>query len=306
MRRLPPLNALRCFEAAARLGSFNAAAGELCVTPSAISHQIKTLEAFLGSALFRREKRRTLLTGAGRKYLSSITHALDEIDTATRRLISSPNSSAVNISVVPGFLTRWLVPRLRDFQEHYPDVELRLSASTASVDFQRSDIDMAIYFGRGEWEGVEIHYLRSVSLRPVCSPHLLRGPHPLRSPADLQHHTLLHVANRAREWDQVLEMEGLSSAIARKSLTLSSTALALSAAIEGAGVALSDRRMIERELEYGQLVIPFDIRFETKNAFYLVYQQGRPLTYGMQCFSDWLRDEIGQPENTSETQEPGP
>jgi len=271
----------------------------LFVTPSAISHQIKSLEEFLGLTLFRREKRRTPLTTAGERYLRSIEHALDEIDIATRRLMASPNTSAVNISVIPGFLTRWLVPRIRDFQEQYPDVELRLSASTGLTDFAHSDTDMAIYFGRGEWEDVELHYLRGVSLRPVCSPRLTEGSRPLKSPKDLQHHTLLHVLGREKEWDQVLQLEGLSSTIGKKNLTFSSTSLALSAAIEGAGVALADRGLIERELEYGQLVIPFDIKFETKNAFYLVYQSGRQLTHGMKAFHDWLLEEIEKSHKTS-------
>lgn len=189
------------------------------------------------------------------------------------------------------------MPRIREFQEQYPDVELRLSASTGLSDFTHSDTDMAIYFGRGEWEDVEIHYLRGVSLRPVCSPRLLEGDKPLKSPKDLQYHTLLHVSDRQKEWDQALQLEGLTSAIGKKSITFSSTSLALSAAIEGAGVALSDRGLIERELEYGQLIIPFDIKFETKNAFYLVYQSGRPLTYAMQAFYDWLMEEIGKKQS---------
>jgi LysR family glycine cleavage system transcriptional activator len=299
MRRLPPLNALRSFEAAARLGSFNKAADELFVTPSAVSHQIKSLEEFLGISLFRREKRRSLLTAAGEKYLSAVEHALDEIDIATRRLIASPNTSAVNISVAPAFLTRWLVPRIRDFQQVYPDVELRLSASNGPVDFFHSDTDMAIYFGYGEWDEVESHFLRGVTLMPVCSPKLLEGGKPLNTPQDLRHHTLLHVSSRPEEWQQILKKAGLPRSGANRGVTFSSTSLAMSAAMEGAGIALADIGLVEREVEYGQLIIPFEFQFKTRKAFYLVFQEGRQLTYGMQAFKEWIFDQMDSTDTCS-------
>jgi LysR family glycine cleavage system transcriptional activator len=260
------------------------------VTPSAVSHQIKILEEFLGVPLFRRERRRVMLTMGGEKYLSAVEHALDEIDIATRRLVASPNASSVNLSVVPGFLTRWLVPRIRDFQERYPDVELRLSASTSMVDFQHSDIDMAIYFGRDEWDDVQSYFLHSVTLVPVCSPKLPEGSNPLSGPQDLRRHTLLRVSSRQDEWKMILDKAGISRSAMHKSMTFSSTGLALSAAIEGAGVALTDGILVDRELEYGQLIIPFELRLKTQNAFYLTHQRGRQLTYGMRCFLEWIMD----------------
>ena len=293
IRRLPPLNALRGFEAAARLGSFNRAAEELFVTPSAISHQVKSLEEYLGVPLFRRDRRRIVLTASGEKYLGAVEHALDEIDTATRRLVASPNASAVNISVAPGFLTRWLVPRISDFQERCPDVELRLSASMGTVDFLRSDTDMAIYFGTGSWSGVDAHFLKGVTLVPVCSPRLLEGVRPLCNPEALRHHTLLRVSSRPDEWKQILDKAGIDRSSMNKVMTFSSTSLALGAAIEGAGVALTESSLVERELDYGQLVVPFDLALETRNGFYLVYQKGRQLNYGMRSFSDWLFEQIG-------------
>lgn len=299
-RRLPPLNALRSFECAARHGSFNKAAEELFVTPSAVSHQIKTLEDFLGKPLFHREKRKVLLTASGKKYLSSIEHALDEIDIATRRLLASSNVGTVNISVAPAFLTRWLVPKMRDFQGLYPDVELRLSASMGPIDFRHSDTDMGIYFGKGDWDDVESHFLQGVTLVAVCSPKLFEGNKPLRTPDDLQHHTLIDVSSRQDEWDQFLDHAGISRSAARKRMGISSTALAMGAAMEGLGVALADVRLVEREVQYGQLVIPFDIQMDTHKAFYLVYQQNRPLTYGMQAFKDWVCSEIEKERQPSE------
>jgi len=253
-----------------------------------VSHQIKTLEEFLGLKLFRREKRKALLTVAGEKYLSSISHALDEIDSATRRLIAAPNNSAVNLAVAPAFLTRWLVPRLREFQQQHPDVELRLSASMGRTDFQHSDTDMAIYLGFGEWPDAEHHPLIQTRIVPVCSPKLLEGPLPLQTPDDLRHHTLLHVASRADEWPHLLENIGMDDAGFMKSMSLSSTSLALNAAMEGIGIALSDISLIERELQLKQLVVPFDIHLNTRKAFYLVYPEHRPLSYSMEVFRDWI------------------
>lgn len=266
-----------------------------------MSHQIKTLEAFLGLKLFRREKRKAMLTSAGEKYLSAISHALDEIDSATRRLMAAPNISAVNLAVAPAFLTRWLVPRLREFQQQHPDVELRLSASMGRTDFQHSDTDMAIYLGFGEWPDAEHHTLLQTRIVPVCSPKLLDGPLPLNVPEDLRHHTLLHVASRSDEWPHLLENQGLDKADFMKSMSFSSTSLALNAAMEGVGIALSDLSLIERELQLKQLVAPFDISLNTRKAFYLVYPENRPLTYSMEMFRNWI---LAQAAGSAESPEP--
>ena len=285
------MNSLRSFESAARNLSFNDAAEELYVTPSAISHQIKLLEEFLGLKLFRREKRRVVLTAAGERYLPSVQLALDEIESATRRLMTSPNLSAVNISVAPAFLTRWLVPRITRFQEQYPDVELRFSATTGFVDFEHSDTDMAVYYGEGDWRGVDIHFLRHLVSTPVCSPKLAEG---IREPEDLLQRTLIHVSGRRQEWQQILQQLGVRATASTRTMSFSSTALAVSAAIEGIGVALADRALVQRELDAGQLVVPFDITLDKPRAFYLVYQEKRQLTYGMKAFREWILQEMQQ------------
>ncbi|MET3999155.1 LysR family glycine cleavage system transcriptional activator [Marinobacterium sp. MBR-109] len=261
------------------------------MTPSAISHQIKLLEEFLGLKLFRREKRKVSLTAAGERYLPSVQLALDEIESATRRLMTSPNLSAVNISVAPAFLTRWLVPRITRFQEQYPDVELRFSSTTGFIDFEHSDTDMAVYYGEGNWRGVDIHFLRYLVSTPVCSPKLAEG---LNSPEDLLKRTLIHVSGRRQEWQQILQQLGVRANTSTRTMSFSSTALAVSAAIEGIGVSLADRALVQRELEAGQLVVPFDITLDKPRAFYLVYQEKRQLTYGMQAFRDWILQEMQQ------------
>lgn len=286
------MNALRSFEAAARHGSFNQAADELFVTPSAISHQVKSLEKFLDLNLFQRSKRRVELTAAGEKYLPAIQHALDEIDSATRRLVANPNAGTVTLSVSPAFLTRWLMPRLTHFQERYPDVELRLSASMSEVDFSQSDIDMAVRFGRGDWTGGESQFLLGMSVVPVCSPRLLGGKHPLKTPDDLRYQTLIHVSTRMDEWRAWLRAVRIEEAGFGKDLRFSSTSLATGAAVEGLGIALADRHLVAKELRSGQLVVPFDIALDTQSAFYLVWPKNRPMSYSKKAFHEWILEEV--------------
>ncbi|RVU31373.1 transcriptional regulator GcvA [Neptunomonas marina] len=292
MRRLPPLKAIRMFEAAARHQSFAAAADELHVTASAVSHQVKALETYLGIALFRRNKRQVELTPVGEQYLIPIKHALNEIEVATQRLVTTSDPALVTISVAPNFLTRWLMPRMNRFQEQYPDIELQISASTGLIDFSTSNTDMAIYFGHGDWPDIDIHFLRDVLLVPVCSPDLLTGRKPLATPDDLRQHTLISVSKRLHEWPEWLQLAGVDSAGLGRGLQLSSSQLATAAAQEGLGVALADSTLTSREIEEGKLVVPFDIQMDTNKSFYLVYQKGRSLTAGMKAFKDWVMEEM--------------
>lgn len=292
MRRLPPLNALRMFEASARKSSFAAAAEELSVTASAVSHQIKTLEEYLGVALFSRSKRKVELTPSGEQYLMSVKHALDEIEMATHRLATNQETNVVQISVAPNFLTRWLMPRMSRFRELYPDVELQINASMGLLDFNRSSTDMAVYYGNGEWDDIEVHFLQKVMLVPVCSPKLLNGKFPLEVPEDLRHHTLIYVSKRKWEWENWLQLAGAEFITPRDTLQLSSGQLATAAAQENLGVALADPTLTSREISSGDLVVPFNIPLDTHRAFYLVYQKHRPLTSGMKAFKEWLMSEM--------------
>ena len=179
------------------------------------------------------------------------------------------------------------MPRLADFQKQYPDVELRLSTLSGLIDFEHSDTDMAIYFGDGRWKGVEALFMRNSAIKPVCSPLLLEEGK-LTKLEDLKNHTLIHVSSRTQEWHQLLRQEGISWSRDQKSLTFSNTSLALNAAMEGLGVALSDSQLIEREVQYGQLVQPFDMVLQSARNFYLVYSNKRQPTFGMESFRDWL------------------
>ncbi len=286
------MNSLKVFEAAARNESFVAAAEELFITASAVSHQMKGLEQYLGLALFRRNKRKVELTPAGSQYLQSIRQALDEIEAATYRITSNPERDAVTISVAPNFLIRWLMPRMNRFQEQFPDVELQISASTGLIDFNKQNTDMAVYFGHGDWHDIEVHFLRNVLLVPVCSPNLLVGPKALQTPEDLRKNTLIHVSKRLYEWPEWLQLAGVEYKGFSRGLQLSSGQLATGAAQEGLGVALADSTLTSREIEQGRLAMPFDIMLDTHKSFYLVYQKNRPLSYGMQVFKDWMIEEM--------------
>lgn len=288
---------MRVFESAARNESFAAAAEELFITASAVSHQVKALETYLGLELFTRRRRKVELTPVGRNYLASVKQALNEMEVATQHIVSNPEKDIVTISTAPNFLVRWLMPRLRDFQKKYPDVELQLSASTDTIDFNKANIDMAIYFGHGDWHDIEVYFLNKVFLVPVCSPDYLEQGIPLTEPADLKKHTLIHVTKRLYEWPEWLELAKLKNKGFNKGFQLSSSQLATVAARESLGVALADHTLTAREISQGKLIKPFDLLLDTHRAFFLVHHKGRPLTYGMRAFRDWLIEAI-QPKTS--------
>src|SRR3954464_8947543 len=183
-RQLPPLNALRAFEAAARSESFTRAAEELCVTQGAVSHQVKALEATLGVKLFNRERQRLVITEAGREYLAVIRDALDRIAVGTERLIQRQNSGILTISTSPDFAAKWLVYRLGRFSEIHPQIDLRVSATMHHVDFAREEVDIAVRHGDGNWPGLHVTRLCPEQLFAVCSPKLLTGRHRMSRPSD--------------------------------------------------------------------------------------------------------------------------
>ncbi len=263
-----------------------------------MSHQIKTLEQHLGLALFNRKKRKVYLTATGEKYFTSVKHALNELEVATQRIVENQETDIVTISVAPNFLVRWLMPRMKHFHQRYPDVELQISTSTGLIDFDRTNTDMAIYFGHGDWHDIEVHFLEHVHLVPVCSPKLIDSEHPLNDPEDLRRHTLIHVSKRLHEWPEWLKLAGVKSRGLGRGLRLSNSQLATAAAAEGLGVALGDSTLSSQEIEQGKLVMPFDIQLDTHKSFYLVYKKDRPLTQGMQAFKDWLFEEM-QEKNAS-------
>src|SRR6476469_7187320 len=208
LRRLPPLNALKAFEAAARHESFTRAAEELCVTQGAVSHQVKALEAELGIKLFNRERQRLIITEAGRDYLAVLRDAFDRIAVGTERLVQRQTSGVLTVSTSPDFAAKWLVNRLGRFAEAHPDVDLRVSATMHHVDFAREEVDLAVRHGDGNWPGLDTTRLSSEQLFPVCSPKLLTGRRALAKPADILKYPLIHMDSRA-DWTKWLQAAGV-------------------------------------------------------------------------------------------------
>ena len=292
MRRLPPLKAVRTFEAAARHLSFTRAADELHVTQAAVSHQIKALEEWLGVTLFRRQTRGVLLTDAGRAYLPALTDALDAIDRATRDLLRRDQAGILTISSLGSFAAKWLVPRLGRFADRHPDISVRIAAEDTLVDFTQSEVDLAIRYSRGTWRGLHHEKFLTEEFFVVCAPKLLDGPHPLNSPADLAHHTLLHDQMR-EDWQMWLDHAGVTVGPGR-SLGFSHSNMVLDAAIDGLGVALGRSIMVADDLAAGRLVKPFALSLKAEFAYHLVCPPdhvGRPK---VKAFRDWIFDEVAR------------
>jgi LysR family glycine cleavage system transcriptional activator len=295
MRRLPPLNALRFFEAAARHSSFLHAAKELHVTASAISHQIRTLEEFVGTPLFRRDGRQVLLTREGEIYLQAVREGLALLAAATDRLVAPRSSGILTLSVAPAFATPWLVPRLAAFQLKHPDIEVRLISSLDLVDFSKSDVDAAIRYGTGRWPGLQTHRLFSDDLVPVASPSFRKDPARLQTPTDLREVTLLHVLSRLGQWRMWFSAAGVNDVDAERGPKFHTTPLALDAAISGQGVAIADRGLIGEHLRAGRLITLVDLPLPSERAYYFVYPEKRANDSIVLAFRRWLLDEINRP-----------
>ncbi len=252
-RRLPPLRALQAFEAVARLGSVTAAAQELRITPSAVSHRLRRLEEALGVRLFHRSSRRIALTDAGRDYLESVASAFDRIERSSDRLASGGASDLLTIHCPPSFAPAWLLPRLPDFMAHHPEIDLRIHASPQPVDFFRSDADVEIRYGNADWIGLVVVPLLEDRVAPLCAP-ALRARLPERpQPADLARLPLLHSERALLTWEDWLATHRLP-AMARGGLRFDRGYLVVQAAAMGLGVALESTVFAAEALAAGRLV----------------------------------------------------
>ncbi len=301
-RRLPSLNALRAFEAAARHLSFKRAAEELHVTPAAISHQIKALEEELGQPLFRRLNRLLLLTDAGQLLLPGASEGFDRLAEAVCRLGQTRTLSTLVVSVAPSFASKWLVPRLERFAAAHPEIDVRVSASITPVDLHRDPVDIAIRFGFGRYPGLEVTKLFDEAVAPLCAPHLISGDPPLRRLEDLRHHTLLHddsaefhgVGTRP-DWRMWLKAAGVDGVDTTRGPHFSFADHAIQAAIEGAGVALSQTALAQGDLEAGHLVMPFALSLPIDPAYYILTTEGLLRRRPVGAFRDWVLAEVGRP-----------
>jgi LysR family glycine cleavage system transcriptional activator len=288
--RLPSLNGLRAFEAAARHLSFTLAANELNVTQTAISHQIRRLEEELGIRLFVRQNRALTLTLEARDYLPGVRAAFNDLRLATDRLLRKDSDHVLTISTLASLAAKWLLPRLSSFQEAHPGIDVRITTSTALVDFKSGDVDAAIRYGRGHWPGVRADWLTADELFPVCSPALLQGSKPLKCPEDLAHHTLLHSSGGYDDdWRLWLTAAGLPTDISRPpGLTFDLILMTVQAAIDGFGVAMGRTSYVEADIAKGRLVVPFKIALPADAGFYLVSPATRTDPPKLAAFRQWL------------------
>lgn len=295
-RRLPSLNALKAFEAAARHGSFTRAAQELCVTQGAVSQQVKGLEAQIGLRLFNRERQGLVITEAGRLYLAVVRDAFDRLRLGTERLLERGNGSTLTVTTSPNFAAKWLVHRLGRFAAAHPDIDLRISASLQHVDFAREDFDLAIRHGDGEWPGLHVTRLCTEELFPVCSPQLLRGRAALRRPHDIVRHTVLHT-NDATEWGAWLERAGVDARTVGAGIVFNQASMAIDAAVDGHGIALARTALASWDLRAGRLVRPFTLTLAVPYAFWIVCPLGTSELPKIAAFRAWA---LGEAANDRE------
>lgn len=299
MRKLPPLNALKAFEAAARHLSFTRAADELFVTQAAVSHQVKGLEEFLGVKLFIRRNRSLLLTPEGQTYFLELKEIFDHLVQATDRLKSASERGSLTISLPPSFAILWFVPRLSRFREAYPEIDVRIRAVDEVDGSLTDDVDVAIYYGAGKWPGLKAYKLHNEYLLPVCSPLLLNGTKPLREPKDLLNHTLLHDETR-NAWKDWFKLVGIDKNKGDNGPVFSHSNLALKAAVHGQGIALANNVLVKPEIDAGHLIQLFPEALPREKSFYLVCRDSQSEIGKIATFRNWLLKVVEEEEDAYE------
>ena len=296
-RRLPPLNALRAFEASARHLSFEKAGDEIAVTSSAVGQQVKALEAWLGRALFLRlPARGVTLTPLGQRYAAAVTEILNRLDEATAQALRPENSRVITVSAMPSLASNWLIPRLGAFREREPEIDVRVSVSMKLTDFDHEDVDIAIRFGRGHYPGLRTELLMEEHFFAVCSTSLLNNPErPLRQPDDLRHHTLIHETVEGVPdyitWERWLAAVGVTGVDIARGPRFTHTYLCLQAAAAGQGVALATSALIGDHLSAGRLVRPFPHQVRGAYQYYIVCPEDSADRPAIAAFRAWLLDE---------------
>ena len=294
--RLPPLNSLRAFEAAARLGGFAVAAEELNVTPAAISHQVKALEADLQIQLFRRLPRGLELTNAGQELLPEISRGLAHFARATANVSGEELAGRLTINVVPSFATLWLMPRLGSFLQAFPDIRVRILASLIAPDLNLGDVDIRITYSKGHYPGLKTDLLMADTIFPVCAPTLLNQK-PLRRFQDIRHHTLLHDIDIGEDeptmtWARWLRDAGLTQELPESGVEFSDSILLTEAAVRGQGVALGRMSLVHDHLETGRLVRPLKVSRPSDYAYYIVTTEASAKRARVRVFTEWLKGQV--------------
>jgi LysR family glycine cleavage system transcriptional activator len=291
-RRLPPLNALRAFEAAARHLNFSRAADELSVTPGAVSQQIQNLEDYVGAALFKRTPKGLLLTDAAQTALPALREAFDRLAEASSLLTAAVDGRRLTLTAPPSFAAKWLVPRLKRFEEAYPQIDVWLSADMDIVDFAAGEIDLAIRYGAGRYPGLEITRLLNESVAPVASPALIAAS-PLNSPADLAAHTLLHDGSpdadeSCPDWSMWLAARGVRGVDGSRGPRFNQSSLVIEAALGGRGIALAKVTLAQDDLDAGRLVAPLQMSTAVDFAYYVVHPKAKGRLPQVKAFVGWI------------------
>lgn len=289
MRRLPPLGAVRAFEAGARHLSFTAAANELCVTQAAISHQVRLLEDWLGVRLFERKGHALQLTAKGAAYLPELTEMFDRLSAATIS-VRERKDGPLRITALPSFASCWLVPRLGKFRALHPEIDLRVTSAVELWDFSQDRFDLGIRSGLGRWPGLKADLITRETLSPVCTPAIAAGPPALLAPTDLLNVKLLQDTPKDA-WSRWFEHAGIDDARIHTPLVFNDAGLVLQAAIDGQGVALGRLTLAAQALKSGHLVQPFKIELPNDYSYWLVYPRASSERPDIKAFRAWLRSE---------------
>ncbi len=293
---LPPLNPARAFEAAGRLLSISRAADELSVTPAAVSRQVRTLEAYLGTPLFDRVRGTLVLTPAGARYLSELIPLFIGLREATSAITTDRRGySTLRIRSPATFAVRWLIPRLAGFHQLNPQIDVQVTTASRPLDFQREDIDAGIQLGDGRWPGVRTLRLVPNVLVPVCAPSLQ-----LRTKTQLAKQTLLHSLARPQDWALWLRAANLPKVDPLRGMKYETSLLAYQAAIEGHGVAIAQRTLVEKELADGSLLAPLSPGLDREHyTYYFAWPKDSPQSGALRSFRQWLSDSMGSPSDIS-------
>jgi LysR family glycine cleavage system transcriptional activator len=283
MRKLPFLNGIRAFEAAARLGSFAGAAEELHVTPAAISRMVHLLEERLGVALFQRKANRLVLTPAGRSYQAGLTPLLDALASLTEQVVAQSGARVLTLGVGPTFAMRWLIPRLSDFRKRAPEIEVRFTTGGVAAEFS-DDWTCGVTLGEGDWPGLVAERLFPADLTPVCRPELARR---LAGPRDLAQESLIRVSHAPEDWPLWLTAAGVPQ-LRAKGPAFEYYSQALQAALDGVGIAMGIHPYIEDDLAAGRLAAPFALSVPKGKQWHLVYRKAQGADPDFQTFRRWL------------------
>lgn len=289
-RRIPPLNPLRVFEVVARTQNLTAAAQELHVSQSAVSRQLAALETYLGVELFRRERHGVTLTRVGAAYAAKVIPAFEEIGAATDKLLRNTAQGVLRVRTYTTFTAKWLIPRLPDFRNRHPDIEVVVTNAVPDVDFDRDPVDMAIQFGDGHWPRVQLDLLFPDEIEPVCSPAYLAAQLPEGGNPELLLRSRLLVSHyRSADWNDWLEATGRPGAAAgAERMSFSTSVLTWQAALDGLGMAIGQTSMLSSEIEKGTLVRPFGQPVQRDKAYYLVRPASQRYSRKVDSFRDWL------------------